>query len=71
MFKGVPFARTKATTNMQSIAPMCSPTIGNTLVEPNQQAENFCILPTVPRLRFAAFRLLHLMLVECDYRRCV
>ncbi len=35
MFKGVSSARTKADSDMQPIAPMSSPTIGNTNVEPN------------------------------------
>jgi len=47
MFKRVPSARTKAESDMLPIAPTSSPTIGNTLVEPNRQAGNFCNLQTV------------------------
>jgi len=37
----------KRNSDMLPIAPTSSPTIGNTLVEPNRQAGNFCNLPTV------------------------
>jgi len=47
MFKRISSAETKADRAMQLIAPTSSPAIGNTLVEPNRQAGNFCNLQTV------------------------